>query len=230
MIKFLKHGTMLDDAPWAWGNHWSDDMPASFAKDLADEMGPQFSEGGGGFGQINLVFGSSTRLRFSFVFGGSTGSKADKIALTLFNWNLYDLGISGISDEMAAEHPDLMGMVMVDASDQPFSYTLPAGAQAGTDIVIHESGTQTWFMSNTNANGDGGNGAPPTDPDSLTPAQKANELTLAFAEPTDSFELVFAFGVPKFSATGVSLAPWTGSAVGHMGHTVLFDGDRKSVV
>ena len=36
-------------------------------------------------------------------------------------------------------------------------------------------------------------GAPPTDPDSLTPAQKANELTLAFAEPTDSFELVFAF-------------------------------------
>ena len=102
-----------------------------------------------------------------------------------------------------------------------------ADAKEGTDIVIHESGTQTWFMSNTNANGQGGNDKPPTDPDGLTPAQKANELTLAFAEPTDSFELVFAFGVPKFSPTGVSLAPWTGGAVGHMGHTVLFDGVTK---
>ena len=40
------------------------------------------------------------------------------IALTLFNWNLYDIGISGISDAAHAEHPELMGMVMIDSSDQ----------------------------------------------------------------------------------------------------------------
>ena len=100
------------------GSYDPDTSPARYAKALADEMGPQFSEGGGGFGQINLVFGSSTRLRFTFVFGGSRGTKADKIALTLFNWNLYDLGISGVSDEVAAENPDLMGMVMLDSADQ----------------------------------------------------------------------------------------------------------------
>ena len=116
------------------GSYDPDTSPASYAKALADEMGPQFSEGGGGFGQINLVFGSSTRLRFTFVFGGSRGTKADKIALTLFNWNLYDLGISGISDEVAAENPELMVMVMLDSADQAFSYTLPADAKEGIDI------------------------------------------------------------------------------------------------
>jgi len=39
-IKFMKRGTMLDDAPWAWGNHWSDDMPASFAADAAASRDP----------------------------------------------------------------------------------------------------------------------------------------------------------------------------------------------
>ena len=154
-----------------------DTSPASYAAALAEEMGPQFSEGGGGFGQINLVFGSSTRLRYTFVFGGTKGTKvspnptpnpkpslnpnpnpnphpnpnpninpnphphqADVIALTLFNWNLYDIGISGITDAAHAEHPELMGMVMIDSSDQGFTYTLPADAKLGTNIVVHESG------------------------------------------------------------------------------------------
>ena len=115
---------------------------------------------------------------------------------------------------------NLMGMVMLDSSDQAFSYTLPADAELGTNIVIHESGTETWFMSNSN-------GVAPTDPDSLSKPQKANEVTLAFKEPTASFELVFAFGEPKYGPTGISLAPWTGGAVGRMGHTVLFDGVTK---
>jgi len=200
-----------------------DSSPASYQVALATEMGPQFSEGGGGFGQINLVFGSSTRLRFTFVLGGSKGTKADKIALSLFNWNLYDLGISGITDALAAEHPDLMGMVMVDSADQAFSYTLPADAALGTSIIIHESGTQTWFMSSSNANGKGGkgadgkggNGVPPTAGAALTKQQMANELTLAFGrkgddplkpEAIDTFELVFAFGEPKYGPTGTSLA------------------------
>ena len=214
-----------------------DTSPASYAAALAEEMGPQFSEGGGGFGQINLVFGSSTRLRYTFVFGGTKGTKADVIALTLFNWNLYDIGISGITDAAHAEHPDLMGMVMIDSSDQGFTYTLPADAKLGTNIVVHESGSETWFMSNNNAAAAASNGnstssstsnSPPTDPENLTNQQKANEVTLAFKQPTSSFELVFAFGEPKYGPTGISLAPWTGEPVGRMGHTVLFDGITKS--
>ena len=163
-----------------------DTSPASYAAALAEEMGPQFSEGGGGFGQINLVFGSSTRLRYTFVFGGTKGTKADVIALTLFNWNLYDIGISGITDAAHAEHPDLMGMVMIDSSDQGFTYTLPADAKLGTNIVVHESGSETWFMSNNNAAAAASNGnstssstsnSPPTDPENLTNQQKANEVT-----------------------------------------------------
>ena len=30
MIKFLKHGTMLDDAPWTWTSAWCSDMPDFF--------------------------------------------------------------------------------------------------------------------------------------------------------------------------------------------------------
>ena len=70
-------------------------------------------------------------------------------------------------------------------------------------------------------------GVAPTDPDSLTKPQKANEVTLAFKEPTASFELVFAFGEPKYDPSGISLAPWTGGAVGKLGHTLLFDGVTK---
>jgi hypothetical protein len=30
MIRFLKHGSMLDDAPWTWQSSWNADMPDFF--------------------------------------------------------------------------------------------------------------------------------------------------------------------------------------------------------
>jgi hypothetical protein len=30
-MRFVRHGTMLDDAPWTWGSHWNSDMPDFFA-------------------------------------------------------------------------------------------------------------------------------------------------------------------------------------------------------
>mmetsp|Transcript_4954 Transcript_4954/g.11561 ORF Transcript_4954/g.11561 Transcript_4954/m.11561 type:complete len:85 (+) Transcript_4954:263-517(+) len=34
-VKFMRRGTMLDDAPWTWGNNWSNDMPAFFSDEAA---------------------------------------------------------------------------------------------------------------------------------------------------------------------------------------------------
>ena len=57
---------------------------------------------------------------------------------------------------------------------------------------------------------------PPPAGAALTKQQMANELTLAFGrkgddplkpEAIDTFELVFAFGEPKYGPTGTSLAP-----------------------
>ena len=30
LIKFFRHGTMLDDAPWDWQSSWNSDMPEFF--------------------------------------------------------------------------------------------------------------------------------------------------------------------------------------------------------
>mmetsp|Transcript_4145 Transcript_4145/g.8096 ORF Transcript_4145/g.8096 Transcript_4145/m.8096 type:complete len:85 (-) Transcript_4145:173-427(-) len=32
-VKFMRRGTMLDDAPWKWGNNWSNDMPEFFSNE-----------------------------------------------------------------------------------------------------------------------------------------------------------------------------------------------------
>ena len=51
-------------------------------------------------------------------------------------------------------------------------------------------------------------------------------MTLAFKQPTASFELVFAFGEPKYAPFSVDLqgCGLSGSGADRTGHTVLFDG------
>lgn len=31
IIRFVKRASMLDDAPWTWGDNWHNDMPEFFA-------------------------------------------------------------------------------------------------------------------------------------------------------------------------------------------------------
>ena len=73
---------------------------------------------GAGLGQVNLAFGSRTRVRYTFVWSDSAGKKEDQVALSLFNWNLYDLGISGLSSANAADHEDCSELMMIDTADQ----------------------------------------------------------------------------------------------------------------
>ena len=51
------------------------------------------------------------------MWSDSAGKKEDQIALSLFNWNLYDLGIAGLNSASAEDHEGCNEMMMVDTAD-----------------------------------------------------------------------------------------------------------------
>ena len=142
----------------------------------------------GGFGRVNMAFGSRTRLRFTFVWSDSPSEKPSKAVLSLMEFNLNDIGVNGL-DESEVSHPRCNGMVMMEKASA-FQYKFPAES---TRVIVHKNDTQTWFISQAN-------GPTPTDDASGEQLKKqhANEVTLVFTKPTSSFELEFAFGEPKY--------------------------------
>ena len=99
----------------------------------------------GGFGRINMAFGSRTRLRFTFVWSDSPSEKPSKAVLSLMEFNLNDIGVNGL-DESEVSHPRCNGMVMMEKASG-FHHKFPAES---TRVIVHKNGTQTWFISQAN--------------------------------------------------------------------------------
>lgn len=130
----------------------------------------------GDFGQINIGYGSRTKLRFSFVEPGTT----NQVILPQISFVVYDF-------DTATKYGDCNEMVAFDSVDQPFGYTL----HDPPTITIEQNGTQIWFESDRIGN-DGDN---PTSPAQLTEEQAASSVKMTF-DNLGHFDMALAFAEP----------------------------------
>ena len=156
----------------------------------------------GAFGQVDVGYGSRTKLRFSFLWPDSM----DEVSLQQVRWNIYDVASGD------REFAHCKEMVMVDKA-RPFSYQLAAEPA----LRVQQNGTQTWFMSNRT----GDKLQNPASPLDLTKEQAASSVALVF-DDVSSFELGLAFARPNYGTPfTIDTAPCYRRSGGR---TILFEG------